>query len=139
MRASNGAEKLRATRVREHTHSLMICGCKPVVREHHTPRCELAALFTTDTRSKQMKTWVAKKNEHKAKVQRRWDNREKVYNTFQTWKKRVRQEYDGRVEAEEDGDRRLNREKTYGNKYWGKVRTIYREYKNKLRIFYKWG
>eukprot|EP00965_Chrysotila_dentata_P175335 5787731-Pleurochrysis_carterae.AAC.1 len=43
----------------------------------------------------QMKTWVTKKNEHKDKVQRRWDNREKMYNAFQTWKKRVRLEYKG--------------------------------------------
>eukprot|EP00965_Chrysotila_dentata_P179566 5929032-Pleurochrysis_carterae.AAC.1 len=43
---------------------------------------------------------------------------------FQRWRKRVRHEYDGQVEGTEDGDRRLEREGTYGIEYWGKVRTI---------------
>eukprot|EP00965_Chrysotila_dentata_P149601 4940420-Pleurochrysis_carterae.AAC.1 len=32
----------------------------------------------------QMKAWIATKNEHKAYVQRRWDNREKMNKAFQT-------------------------------------------------------
>eukprot|EP00965_Chrysotila_dentata_P086409 2851333-Pleurochrysis_carterae.AAC.1 len=38
----------------------------------------------------QMKTWIVTKNdEHKANVQRRWDNRGKMNKAFQTWRKRV--------------------------------------------------
>eukprot|EP00965_Chrysotila_dentata_P206056 6183334-Pleurochrysis_carterae.AAC.1 len=33
----------------------------------------------------QMKTWIAKKNEHKANVQRRCDNRGKTHKAFQRW------------------------------------------------------
>eukprot|EP00965_Chrysotila_dentata_P127053 4202705-Pleurochrysis_carterae.AAC.1 len=36
----------------------------------------------------QMKTWVATKNEHKANVRRRWDNRGKMNKAFQRWKTR---------------------------------------------------
>eukprot|EP00965_Chrysotila_dentata_P120528 3985810-Pleurochrysis_carterae.AAC.1 len=36
----------------------------------------------------QMKTWVATKNEHKANVERRWDNRGKVNKAFQRWRSR---------------------------------------------------
>eukprot|EP00965_Chrysotila_dentata_P012723 420008-Pleurochrysis_carterae.AAC.1 len=30
----------------------------------------------------QMKTWVTMKNEHKASIQRRWDNRGKMHEAF---------------------------------------------------------
>eukprot|EP00965_Chrysotila_dentata_P077308 2552588-Pleurochrysis_carterae.AAC.1 len=40
-----------------------------------------------------MKMWIAIKNEHKAEVQRRWDNRGKTREAFQDWKKRVWPEY----------------------------------------------
>eukprot|EP00965_Chrysotila_dentata_P160723 5307321-Pleurochrysis_carterae.AAC.2 len=77
----------------------------------------------------QMKTWVATKNEHKAKVQRRWDSRGNMNEVFQIWKKRVRHEQEEQAEGIEDGDGRLEREKTYGNKHWGKVRAIPRIHK----------
>eukprot|EP00965_Chrysotila_dentata_P021887 724632-Pleurochrysis_carterae.AAC.1 len=38
----------------------------------------------------QMKTWVTIKNEHKASVQRRWDNRGKMYKAFVTEGSRLR-------------------------------------------------
>eukprot|EP00965_Chrysotila_dentata_P260668 6213993-Pleurochrysis_carterae.AAC.1 len=41
----------------------------------------------------QMKMWVIKKNEHKASVQRRWDNRGKMHMAFQRWRKGVWQDY----------------------------------------------
>eukprot|EP00965_Chrysotila_dentata_P144740 4781034-Pleurochrysis_carterae.AAC.1 len=35
----------------------------------------------------QMKAWVNMKNEHKACVQKRWDNRGKMHTTFHRWRK----------------------------------------------------
>eukprot|EP00965_Chrysotila_dentata_P164429 5429144-Pleurochrysis_carterae.AAC.1 len=49
-----------------------------------------------------MKTWIAIKNEHKAKVQSRWDNREKTRKAFQTWRRRVGHEYETQTGAKED-------------------------------------
>eukprot|EP00965_Chrysotila_dentata_P011593 379276-Pleurochrysis_carterae.AAC.1 len=77
----------------------------------------------------QMKTWIAIKNEHKVKVQRRWDNRGNMNKAFQNWKKRVGFEQDEQTEGKEDGKGRSEREKTYGIKYWGKVRTMPRMHK----------
>eukprot|EP00965_Chrysotila_dentata_P043204 1435223-Pleurochrysis_carterae.AAC.1 len=74
----------------------------------------------------QMKMWVATKNEHKAIVQRRWDNRGKMNKAFQSWKLRVKHEYHDQTEGQENGDRGLERERTYGIKNWGKVRTMSR-------------
>eukprot|EP00965_Chrysotila_dentata_P242847 6205085-Pleurochrysis_carterae.AAC.1 len=54
----------------------------------------------------QMKTWVSKKNEHKASVQRRWDNRGKMNKAFQRWRKRVWHVYDEHAEGKEDGEGR---------------------------------
>eukprot|EP00965_Chrysotila_dentata_P090138 2975223-Pleurochrysis_carterae.AAC.1 len=68
----------------------------------------------------QMKTWTAMKNEHKADVQRRWDNRGKMNKAFQTWRSRVRHEGEEQAEGKEQGDKRMEREKTYGIKHWGK-------------------
>eukprot|EP00965_Chrysotila_dentata_P189257 6173221-Pleurochrysis_carterae.AAC.2 len=85
----------------------------------------------------QMKTWMATKNEHKATVQRRWDNRGKMNKVFQTWKKSVRYEYVEQAEGKDDGDGRQKREKTYGIKHWGKVRTIpkiHKQVKNFLQM-----
>eukprot|EP00965_Chrysotila_dentata_P028887 960368-Pleurochrysis_carterae.AAC.1 len=36
----------------------------------------------------QMKTWIIVKNEHKASVQRRWDNKGIMNKAFQRWRKR---------------------------------------------------
>eukprot|EP00965_Chrysotila_dentata_P090831 2997568-Pleurochrysis_carterae.AAC.1 len=65
-----------------------------------------------------MKTWIATKNEHKAYVQRKWDNRGKMNKAFQTWRKRLRNEYGEQEEGKEGGDGRLERERTYGIKHW---------------------
>eukprot|EP00965_Chrysotila_dentata_P054703 1816087-Pleurochrysis_carterae.AAC.1 len=54
----------------------------------------------------QMKMWVATKNEHKANVQRRRDNRGKMNKAFQSWKTRVKHESHEQVEGQEDGDGR---------------------------------
>eukprot|EP00965_Chrysotila_dentata_P174535 5761181-Pleurochrysis_carterae.AAC.1 len=43
---------------------------------------------------------------------------------FQTWRKRLRHEYDEHGEGNEEVKERLEREKTNGIKYWGRVRTI---------------
>eukprot|EP00965_Chrysotila_dentata_P004599 149832-Pleurochrysis_carterae.AAC.1 len=43
---------------------------------------------------------------------------------FQTWRKRLRHEFDEQGEGKEEGKERLEREKTYGIKYWERVRTI---------------
>eukprot|EP00965_Chrysotila_dentata_P053604 1778408-Pleurochrysis_carterae.AAC.1 len=72
----------------------------------------------------QMKTWIATKNEHKACVQRRWDNRGKVNKAFQTWRKKLRQKDDEEREGKEEGNDRLEREKTHGIKHWGRVEGI---------------
>eukprot|EP00965_Chrysotila_dentata_P219784 6191354-Pleurochrysis_carterae.AAC.2 len=66
-----------------------------------------------------MKMWVTTKNEHKASVQRRWDNRGKMQKAFQRWRKRVWHECDERAEGKEDGEGRKEREMTYGMKHWG--------------------
>eukprot|EP00965_Chrysotila_dentata_P257997 6213062-Pleurochrysis_carterae.AAC.4 len=58
-----------------------------------------------------MKTWVAVKNEHKASVQRRWDNRGKMNIIFQRWRKGTRHEYEKQTEGEVDGDGRIEKEK----------------------------
>eukprot|EP00965_Chrysotila_dentata_P225839 6195026-Pleurochrysis_carterae.AAC.1 len=72
----------------------------------------------------QMKTWILMKNEHKATVQGRWDNRGKMSKAFQTWKKMVKHEPDEQTGGKEDESGRLERERTYGIKHWGKVRAI---------------
>eukprot|EP00965_Chrysotila_dentata_P078354 2582323-Pleurochrysis_carterae.AAC.1 len=59
-----------------------------------------------------MKSWIATKNEHKAKVQRRWDNRGCMNKAFQTWKKKITYEQEGKVEGVEG---RSEREKTKEN------------------------
>eukprot|EP00965_Chrysotila_dentata_P047243 1567474-Pleurochrysis_carterae.AAC.1 len=40
---------------------------------------------------------------------------------FQRWRSRVRHECDEQVEGKEEGDRRIERERTYGIKHWGKI------------------
>eukprot|EP00965_Chrysotila_dentata_P096742 3197289-Pleurochrysis_carterae.AAC.3 len=57
---------------------------------------------------------------------------------FQTWRKRLRREHDEQEEGKEEGNGRLERERAYGIKHWGKVRTIPRINKQ-VGIFCKWG
>eukprot|EP00965_Chrysotila_dentata_P068814 2273915-Pleurochrysis_carterae.AAC.1 len=71
-----------------------------------------------------MKMWIAIKNEHKAEVQRRWDNRGKTRKAFQDWKKRVWPEYYTQIGRKEGIERGKEREKTHGIKHWGRIRTI---------------
>eukprot|EP00965_Chrysotila_dentata_P142000 4694008-Pleurochrysis_carterae.AAC.1 len=72
----------------------------------------------------QMKTWVTKKNESKAGVQKRWDNRGKTYMAFQRWKRGIVHNHNPQTEGTEEGEGRTEKEKTYGIKHWGRVRTI---------------
>eukprot|EP00965_Chrysotila_dentata_P037893 1260144-Pleurochrysis_carterae.AAC.1 len=48
---------------------------------------------------------------------------------FQTWRKKLRHEHDEQEEGKEEGNGRLERERTYGVKHWGKVKTIPRIHK----------
>eukprot|EP00965_Chrysotila_dentata_P140235 4636238-Pleurochrysis_carterae.AAC.1 len=57
---------------------------------------------------------------------------------FQSWKSRVRQGSHEQVEGREDGDGRLERERTHGIKNWGKVRTIPRIHKQ-IKNFLQMG
>eukprot|EP00965_Chrysotila_dentata_P167953 5545712-Pleurochrysis_carterae.AAC.1 len=77
----------------------------------------------------QMNSWIAKKNEQKDKVQKRWDNKGKINKAFQRWRAKIKHEKEEQVDGKEEGDRRLEKEKTYGIKNWGKVRTIPRIHK----------
>eukprot|EP00965_Chrysotila_dentata_P113546 3752426-Pleurochrysis_carterae.AAC.1 len=90
----------------------------------------------------QMKTREATKNEHKAYVQRRRDNRGNMNKAlFQRWRSRVRHECDEQVEEKEDWNRRLERKRTYGIKHWGKVRSIpkiYKQVKNFMQMGIGW-
>eukprot|EP00965_Chrysotila_dentata_P031262 1040775-Pleurochrysis_carterae.AAC.1 len=72
----------------------------------------------------QMKTWIAMKNEHKANVQRRLDNRGKTHKAFQRWREKVWHAYEAQTGGKEDGEKGKERERTYGIKCWGRVRSI---------------
>eukprot|EP00965_Chrysotila_dentata_P166506 5497495-Pleurochrysis_carterae.AAC.1 len=56
---------------------------------------------------------------------------------FQIWKKRVRHEQDEQTEGKEDGKGRFEREKMYGIKHCGKVRTIPRMHKQVQKFLQK--
>eukprot|EP00965_Chrysotila_dentata_P196097 6177382-Pleurochrysis_carterae.AAC.1 len=79
----------------------------------------------------QMKTWIMVKNDHKANVQhqRRWDNRGIMTKVFQRWRKSVWHEYGAQEMGKEEGKRVREKERTYGIKHWGRVRTIPRTHK----------
>eukprot|EP00965_Chrysotila_dentata_P124228 4106610-Pleurochrysis_carterae.AAC.1 len=77
----------------------------------------------------QMKTWMTVKNEHKANVQRRWDNRGIMNKVFQRLRERVWRGYNAQAMGKEDGKREKERDRTYGIKHWGRVRTIPRIHK----------
>eukprot|EP00965_Chrysotila_dentata_P224712 6194343-Pleurochrysis_carterae.AAC.1 len=65
-----------------------------------------------------MKKWTVTKNEHKGKVQHRWDNRDKMRGAFQNWRKRVGNEIKEQMRGEEDEKRGREKERTYGIKNW---------------------
>eukprot|EP00965_Chrysotila_dentata_P063365 2100156-Pleurochrysis_carterae.AAC.1 len=70
----------------------------------------------------QINTWIKIENEHKAKVQYRWDNRTKTKKAFQIWRKKVGHEWEAQKSGKEEGVK--ERERTYGIKNWGRVRPI---------------
>eukprot|EP00965_Chrysotila_dentata_P195733 6177151-Pleurochrysis_carterae.AAC.1 len=73
-----------------------------------------------------MKIWLEKKNEHKAGVQRRWDNRGKTLQMFMRWRRKVgykqdeQENLDGGKGKEAEEVEEGNKEKNYGIKYWGR-------------------
>eukprot|EP00965_Chrysotila_dentata_P147350 4864394-Pleurochrysis_carterae.AAC.1 len=76
-----------------------------------------------------MNLWIEKKNENKASVQRRWDNKGKTLKLFMRWKRNAgygRGEHDPNrgkgVEVKETEGGKT--EKAYGIKHWGRVRTV---------------
>eukprot|EP00965_Chrysotila_dentata_P210573 6185972-Pleurochrysis_carterae.AAC.1 len=72
----------------------------------------------------QMKMWIERKNEHKANVQRRWDNRGRMNSAFKRWKRIIgggKSEWNGR---EDNRDGEGEKEKIYGMKCWERVRAI---------------
>ena len=71
-----------------------------------------------------MKMWITIKNEHKAEVQKRWDNRGQMRKAFQNWRKKLWPEYSTHIGRKEGGKRGTEREKTYGIKHWGRVRSV---------------
>eukprot|EP00965_Chrysotila_dentata_P129613 4285053-Pleurochrysis_carterae.AAC.1 len=48
---------------------------------------------------------------------------------FQRWKTKIKYESKERVDGKEEGDRKLEKVRTYGIKNWGKVKTIPRIHK----------
>eukprot|EP00965_Chrysotila_dentata_P259961 6213741-Pleurochrysis_carterae.AAC.1 len=48
---------------------------------------------------------------------------------FQRWRTRVKHDNEEQVDGKEEGDRKLEKKRTYGIKNWGKVRTIPRIHK----------
>eukprot|EP00965_Chrysotila_dentata_P172982 5708927-Pleurochrysis_carterae.AAC.1 len=79
-----------------------------------------------------MKNWTNKKNDNKAKVQRRWDNRGIMKEAFQKGKLLIRPEQ--MVKGVEHKEGKMNNEKTYGIKHWGRVRAIPRLHKQIKRF-----
>eukprot|EP00965_Chrysotila_dentata_P013361 442384-Pleurochrysis_carterae.AAC.1 len=73
-----------------------------------------------------MKVWIEKKNEHKAMVQRRWDNRGKTLQIFMRWRRKVgyrqaeQESPDGEKGEKVEKVERGGKEKTYGIQYWGR-------------------
>eukprot|EP00965_Chrysotila_dentata_P105285 3477306-Pleurochrysis_carterae.AAC.1 len=84
----------------------------------------------------QMKKWMDKKNEQRARVQRRWDNRGIMKDAFQKWISLIhRVDTDrGQIRKEE----KVKKEKTYGIKHWGRVRTIPKLYE-RVKSFLQTG
>eukprot|EP00965_Chrysotila_dentata_P134433 4445922-Pleurochrysis_carterae.AAC.1 len=89
----------------------------------------------------QMKNWMDKKNEHRAFVQKRWDNRGITKEVFQKWKAITRSgkaitrpdSSDNDKGTEHEKDKGIN-EKTYGIKHWGRVRTVPKLHKQVKRF-----
>eukprot|EP00965_Chrysotila_dentata_P062111 2057802-Pleurochrysis_carterae.AAC.1 len=58
-----------------------------------------------------------KKNEQRACVQQRWDNRGVMKETFQKWKSLIRCEHKDKDRGQEHKEEEGNKEKTYGIKH----------------------
>eukprot|EP00965_Chrysotila_dentata_P221557 6192442-Pleurochrysis_carterae.AAC.1 len=75
----------------------------------------------------QMKNWIDTKNEHEARVQKRWENRGITKEVFQKWKALTRLEPmdndRGKEHKEDKGD---NDERTYGINHWGRAHILVR-------------
>eukprot|EP00965_Chrysotila_dentata_P033619 1119420-Pleurochrysis_carterae.AAC.1 len=61
----------------------------------------------------QIKMWIEKKNEHKGSVQRRWDNRGIMNETFKKWKLQIGRENDDKDGRKENQDDEGKREETH--------------------------
>eukprot|EP00965_Chrysotila_dentata_P200734 6180140-Pleurochrysis_carterae.AAC.4 len=93
---------------------------------------EIMKLWTEDMMNRariQLKNWMEKKNEHRAYVQQRWDNRGIMNKAFQKWKSLIRGRRNDKDQGQGYRDVEGNKEKTYGIKDWGRVRTIPRIHK----------
>eukprot|EP00965_Chrysotila_dentata_P234798 6200384-Pleurochrysis_carterae.AAC.4 len=71
-----------------------------------------------------MKMWITIKNEYEAEVQRRWIIGGKCVRHSRVGKREVWPEYCIQIGRKEDRERGKEREKTYGIKYWGRVRSV---------------
>eukprot|EP00965_Chrysotila_dentata_P115637 3821710-Pleurochrysis_carterae.AAC.1 len=82
---------------------------------------EIMKLWTGDMMDwarMQMKKWMEKKNEHIARIQRRWENRGITKDAFQKWKSLT---HNVDIDKGQVGkETRRNKEKTYGIKHWGR-------------------
>eukprot|EP00965_Chrysotila_dentata_P215124 6188583-Pleurochrysis_carterae.AAC.1 len=74
----------------------------------------------------QIKGWMDKINEHKAKVQHRLDNRGNMHKAFARWQKVTGYEDKVSKIRGENEEEEEEQTKTYGIKHWGRVRTILR-------------
>eukprot|EP00965_Chrysotila_dentata_P036252 1207411-Pleurochrysis_carterae.AAC.1 len=64
-----------------------------------------------------MKVWNGKKNEHKAKVQQRWDNRGNMHKTFVRWKTALGYEDTDEEIRKGKEEEEAKLKKTYGMKH----------------------
>eukprot|EP00965_Chrysotila_dentata_P213051 6187406-Pleurochrysis_carterae.AAC.6 len=72
-----------------------------------------------------MKRWMEKKNEPKATVQQRWDNKEMLYKAFRRWKLTTGSKNDDKREKQKTGrERRKMGRYICGVKHSGRVRAI---------------
>eukprot|EP00965_Chrysotila_dentata_P008179 267169-Pleurochrysis_carterae.AAC.1 len=73
-----------------------------------------------------MKAWTEKKDEHKASVQRRWDNRGSMSKAFKRWKITTTgwESNDKKGKKKTRGRGRRKRGQSYGIKHWGRIKTI---------------
>eukprot|EP00965_Chrysotila_dentata_P084357 2785451-Pleurochrysis_carterae.AAC.1 len=103
-----------------------------------TGTIEIMKLWTGDLMNSariQMKKWVGVKNEHRIRVQRRWDNRGIMKEAFQYWKASTCGTYTEKDEGKEHEKDKGTTERPYGIKHWGRIRTVPRLHKQVKRFF----